>query len=245
LDVENLPLSSLEAACRRETRQHLRGAPSDGRYCLEIIRRAMLRSVEHSDTRAPYSDSVAQEAFVQIYTEFIKANINRAALYKVSIDDLVQQVWLRFWQAAGSEEGLTFTSLEKALGYLKLTTVTAIFEYRRRTRDEWRLSSLDQLAQDSDDEEAHAKSADPFSAYIRQRFRERVRELLIDPLKYRIFWMRYGLMMKPSEVASLLRHEGITMRGRSVTARMVSDELERLFKQLKDDSEIRDLLQSD
>ncbi len=206
MDVENLPLSSLEAACRRETRQHLRGAPSDGRYCLEIIRRAMLRSVEHSDTRAPYSDSVAQEAFVQIYTEFIKANINRAALYKVSIDDLVQQV---------------------------------------RTRDEWRLSSLDQLAQDSDDEEAHAKSADPFSAYIRQRFRERVRELLIDPLKYRIFWMRYGLMMKPSEVASLLRHEGITMRGRSVTARMVSDELERLFKQLKDDPEIRDLLQSD
>jgi len=37
---------------------------------------------------------------VQIYSDYIKARINPAAARPTPLEDLVQQVWLRFWQAA-------------------------------------------------------------------------------------------------------------------------------------------------
>ncbi len=217
--LEILPLTDLEAACRKETRRYRATEPSDPRFCLEIFRRALLQtdlqsntfhsvreppqSVErgvfeqHAHSAPSYQDEEARAVLVRIYTEFITANINRTATHTAVLDDLVDQVWLRFWQAAN--KGLSFSY----------------------------------------------SGADLFAEHIRRRFRARCREVLTDPLEYRIFWMRYGMALPPREIARILSGEGVLIKNRSATARAVSDLLERSCRQLRDDPEIQELLSGD
>jgi len=238
--LAHLSLAEIERACHRETARYRRREPSDGRFCLEIFRRALERS---DGERRGFSDNAASEVLVRIYTEFIKAQINRAALHSSALEDLVQQVWLRFWRAATT--GLEFPSLEAALSYLKLTVVCAVIENQRRTRKQWRLESLEQRIELSGEEGLADHGAEPFSQHARQRFRERCREVLTDPLEHFIFWRRYSMGFAPREIASALASEGVLIKGKSATARAVSDLLDQCFKRLEDDPEIQDLLRND
>src|SRR5688572_18888112 len=107
LQFDRLSLVELETACRRETKRHQQGKSSDGRFCLEIFRRALLLSTMRNDNNPPsYADEAARELLYQLYTPFIEANINRKVLQTTARDELVQQVWLRFWRAANN--GLSF-----------------------------------------------------------------------------------------------------------------------------------------
>jgi DNA-directed RNA polymerase specialized sigma24 family protein len=240
LPLERLPLTEIATACRREIARYRRHETSDTRYCLEIFRRALVHFNGNTSSRP---DEAAGELLVQIYSEFIKANINRAALRALAFDDLVQQIWLRFWRAA--DAGLAFPSLEAALRYLKLTTATTVIEERRRASNEWRSVSLEQRAEASGEQELVSDSADLFSQHTRQRFRDRCGEMLTDPLERRIFWRRYGMGFAPREIATQLAREGALIKGRPPTARAVSDALDRIFKRLEDDPEIQDLLRND
>ena len=263
--LEILPLTDLEAACRKETRRYRATEPSDPRFCLEIFRRALLQtdlqsntfhsvreppqSVErgvfeqHAHSAPSYQDEEARAVLVRIYTEFITANINRTATHTAVLDDLVDQVWLRFWQAAN--KGLSFSSLEAALTYLKLATISTLIETQRRERKWRRNVSLQQMVETNGSEILTDSGADLFAEHIRRRFRARCREVLTDPLEYRIFWMRYGMALPPREIARILSGEGVLIKNRSATARAVSDLLERSCRQLRDDPEIQELLSGD
>lgn len=241
-------LTTLAAACRRETEHYRHKRKSDTRYCLEIFRRALRRSTTFP--AHAYEDEDARNLLTEIYSEFIRANLNRSALRYTSFDDLVQQTWLRFWQAA--ERGLAFESLEAALSYLRLTTVSAVMEAKRQEIRELRDLSLTELAacsHASDGGEGEAElatdSPDPVAeAAIYARFRARCRELLKtpDPLVYRIFSLRYALCLPPKMIASQLAQEGVLIRQRRPTPRLVSDLLEQAMRRLAADPEIRDLL---
>src|SRR5258706_14189751 len=132
--VAQLSLPELESGWRREPERYRRFKSSDPRFCWEIFRRALQQSagavvatarsmgapksadgMGRSAPDMPQYDEDARTALVQIYTGFIKAHINPAAVASSSIDDIVQQVWLRFWRAA--RQGLNFASLEAALSY--------------------------------------------------------------------------------------------------------------------------------
>jgi len=238
MSVEPHPLAQmscgeLETACQRETRNFRHGRPSDPRFCLAIFHRA-LGGPEDEDART---------ALVRIYTEYIKAHINPAAARNSSVEDLVQQVWLRFWRSA--QRGIVFTSLEAALSYLKQTTVSTLIEEQRQWRKRQREASLQQLIDDSGDQAMLDSGTDLFGQHVQQRFRDRCRELLRDPLAYRVFWMRYGLGQPPREIARILAGEGAELRGRAPTSRAVSDLLEQSFRVLRQDAEIQDLLRND
>jgi hypothetical protein len=244
LQLDQLSLVELETACRRETKRHRQGQPSDGRFCLQIFQRAILLSTKRCDNSPPsYADEAARELLYQLYTPFIEANINRKALQTTPHDEMVQQVWLRFWRAANN--GLSFFSIEEALSYLKKATVSALLEEQRQYRQHIRTTSLQALLETSSEDIAIDYRADLFSAYAKQRFRDRVRELLADPIEYRIFQMRYSMMLPPREIARILKQEDILIKGRIPTARAVSDLLERIFERLAEDPEIEDLLRSD
>jgi hypothetical protein len=168
----------------------------------------------------------------------------------------VQQAWLRFWQAAANS-ALEFATLEAALRYLRLVTVSAVIEARKlswRHQREMALADLVSAAgeEDADGSAWRAESAlrtaspdEPFDAVQRARFRERCREVISDPLAYRIFWLRYSMGMPPREIAAQLATSGTRIRGRAPTARAVSDLLEQTINRLAADAEIRDLLQAD
>jgi DNA-directed RNA polymerase specialized sigma24 family protein len=244
INLTDYSSSALEAACRRETKAHRRGERSDGQYCLEIIRRALVRVATSGGDQFEWGDLEAQEVFTRIYSEFIKAQINRSALYDVSLDDVVQKVWLRFWHAVAGPKELHFPTLEAALSYLGSTIASAIIEERRRRRYKDRERSLEQFASELGDAILPDDAADPFSDVAKARFRERIRELLND-LEYRVFALRYHGQLRPQVIAPLLHERGVTINGRPPTARGVGDLLERIFRRLKDDPELRDLLQAD
>lgn len=256
--VESLSLAELEHTCRRETKRYQRGEANDRRFCLEIFHRA-LRQVMNSftDTSAievraskerggvapHYIDEDARSLLVTIYSEFIKAQINRSAVPGVPFDDLIDQVWLHFWQAANS--GLAFVSLEAALAYLKQTTISTLIRQRQRARRIAREESLQQYTDISGEGAFTDTTADLFEQHVKQRFRERCRVVLTDPLEYRVFWMRYGMALPPRTIVKLLEQDKMLINGRSATARSISDLVERCCKRLCLDEEIRDLLQSD
>lgn len=242
--IEQRSLVELEARCQTETRRFRHTQPSDPRFCLEIFRRALRQSaLAQGSISTTYTDEEARAALVRIYSEFIKAHINRAALRSTPIDDLVQQAWLRFWRAANA--GLTFQTLESALTYLKQVTISTLIEDQRRERKRWRDESLQQIAETDSGKTLAASDADLFDQLVRQRFRIRCREVLVDPLEYRVFYMRYSMGQPPREIAHVLADEQVSIKGRSPTARAVSDLLDRICKQLCLDPEIRALLEND
>lgn len=246
--LEQLSLAELETACRQSTALYRRGegAQSDPRFCLEIFRRALrLRAEESTDaTSAASYDEDAWNVLVDIYTDFIKANINRQARHTEALDDLIQQVWLRFWRVA-RQGRLDFPSLDAALSYIKITTVTTLIESRRAFLERRREESLAYLNETTGTEPVAGTGNDPFTQHARKLFRDRCREVLTDPLEYRVFWMRYSMGIPPREIARQLADEGVMIRERKPNARVVSDLLERSFKRLKLDPEIRDLLRND
>ena len=69
--------------------------------------------------------------------------------------------------------------------------------------------------------------------------------MLVDPLEYRVFWMRYSMGLPPAAIARTLVDEGVLIKERVATARGVSDLLDRSCRRLSLDSEIRDLLCTD
>lgn len=242
--LHELSSAQIETKCRYETAKFRRGEPNDPRYCLELFQRALRRSPASGVNQAPvYTDREAGEALVLVYSEFIKANINRAAIRSASIEDLVQSIWFRFWRAA--RNGLEFTSLEAALSYLQRTTVSALIEEQRRARNEWRQQSFDQDDQPSVDVAPHESDSELFSQHVRQRFRSRCLELLADPLEQLVFWRRYSMGYAPREIAAALARDGQRIKGRAPTARAVSDLLDQIFRRLEGDLEIRDLLSGD
>lgn len=246
---EQLSLQEIEAACRAETRRYRRNEASDSRFCLELFHRALrppAPPTAYHDSRLAHSadsDEEARTALVRIYTEFIVAHISPVARRMQPLDDLVQQVWMRFWRAA--QHGLDFPTLEAALSYLKQTTVTVLIDAQRRARKLQHDESLEQLVAQAGDELMHDADGDLFTQYAQARFRVRCREVLGDSLEYRVFVLRYGLNMPPREIARELAQAGVRINDRLPTAQNISKLLERIFRQLNQDVEIKDLLHAD
>jgi DNA-directed RNA polymerase specialized sigma24 family protein len=239
--LEQFSLTELEVRCRQETQRFRQQQISDTRYCLEIVQRA-LRLVPNAPTPT-FADNEARELLISIYTSHIEANINRQAQRVVSPEDVVQQVWLRFWSAAS--RGLHFASLEEALSYLKRATITTLIEEQRQQRRRYRDESLQQHLELVGEGATVDLSIDLFADHVRQKFRERCRLLIPDALEYRIFVLRYGVGMPPREIARELAAEGIKLREREPTPRLVSDVLERVFQRLRQDPDIHDLIRDD
>jgi DNA-directed RNA polymerase specialized sigma24 family protein len=239
-----LSLSELEARCRSETRRYRREKQSDPRFCLEIFQRALRHIDAVAETReVRYQDDAARELLVQLYSDYVKAQINRAALRTTALEDMVQQAWIRFWSAANN--GLAFDTLEAALAYLRRATVSTLIEQQRseaqrRSREE----SL-QLMIERGEPGPSDSNGDPFDAHRRRRFRERCREILGDTIELRVLWMRYSFGLAPNEIAQVLHREQLQIGGRTATARLVSDLLGKIFARLALDGEIRDLLRAD
>lgn len=242
--LADVSLAELRTACLRETRRRRRGEASDGRYCLEIIRRALAASAKNERGVSPWLDPDAQTLFIEIYTEFIVAQLNRRALFNISREDLIQNVWRRFWQAVAGKDVFPFLTLEAALAYLQQVVASAIVEYRNDERVRQRQLSLENMTQEQDEGDLATFQDDPALVYVKERFRERVRELL-EGQQYELFVLRYHGQLKPQAIAALLRSRGDVIAGKAPTPRLISDVLERCFERLEKDEEIRDLLQSD
>jgi hypothetical protein len=248
--IELLSLTDLEAACRRETERYRQGKASDARFCLEIFRRALHQqpssaardAAVHGDDRAVpvYVDEDARVLLVRIYSPYVRSQLKNANAPAASLEDLEQQVWLRFWQAARQE--LSFSSLAGALDYLTHIAYSVRIEALRHIWKQQREESLNLLNHTAGEDALVDARADPFDHYAQQRIRARYREVITDPLEYRIFRLRYSLGLRPRAIADFLKREGVAIKDRPPTADAVSRVLELIYRRLRQDPELRDLL---
>lgn len=240
--LQQCTLHELDVACMRETQRYRQGKQSDPRYCLEIFRRAIAIIPDTSGNAARFIDEQARNLLVTIYTDFIKAQIQKKVVTHLDSDDIVQQVWLRFWQAMRTQHH--FETLQKALAFLQLTVATTIIEQRRVERRQL-TESLEKEVGMLQEHVFEDPRQDIIPQIIRQRFRERCREVLTDLTEWRVFWMRYAMGYAPRDIAQILAAEGISIKGRTPTARLVSDLLGQIMQKLGKDPEIGDLLRED
>jgi hypothetical protein len=251
--IELLSLTDLEAVCRRETERYRQGKASDARFCLEIFRRALHYQPASAapdaempgDARAvpAYVDEDSRALLVRIYSPYVRAQLKHADTPAASLEDLEQQVWLRFWLAA--RQGLSFSSLAGALDYLTQIAYSVRIEALRQIWKHQREESLNLSNHASGEDALVDAGADPFDHYAQQRIRARYREVITDPLEYRIFRSRYSLGLRPREIADFLKREGAAIKDRPPTADAVSRVLELIYRRLRQDSELRDLLGGD
>jgi hypothetical protein len=119
-----LSLTDLTSNCVREMSKYRRKEPCDDRYCLEVLRRAVI-----------LGQNAAWEAVQRLFSENVRLWINRhphrsIALRHEDEQTYVSDTFRRFWQAVGDQK-LTFTSLAGALSYLHLCSHCAIMDTLR------------------------------------------------------------------------------------------------------------------
>jgi DNA-directed RNA polymerase specialized sigma24 family protein len=117
-----LPRDDLCRRCREETEHYRRARPVDGRFCLEIFRRAI---VEH--------DQACWSELYDIYHDQALMWCRRAgAGQHADHEEIITEAWTRFWRY------FTTTKLEEATGiagvltYLRSCIFTVVIDQRRR-----------------------------------------------------------------------------------------------------------------
>jgi DNA-directed RNA polymerase specialized sigma24 family protein len=231
--LESMSLAQLEIRCLKETSNWRQKKPSDPRFCLEIFHRALqLAHEQHGGT--PSFNDEACTLLVRIYTSVIKANVSAKARHILDLEEISQEVWLRFWSAA--RWGLTFPTLPAAIGYLKLATVRTVIKLLR-SEDKSPDVSLDQLTSVNEPIDNDANVSD---IYKRRALYQRMLELTPDPLERRILLMRYYLGLSPKEIA-----RQFAVSDHPLKEKEISTILRRIFKRFEHDPAIKDLLQSD
>jgi DNA-directed RNA polymerase specialized sigma24 family protein len=238
-----LALPELLDHCADETRRYRNGQATENQYTLELFQRALRHSApQGSGQRSPhYSDEAARTALVEIYNGFVRARLCRAPLDPLPLDDMQQQVWLRFWQAANS--GLAFDSLEAALGYLNCAVSSTIHE-TRRSQQRRREQSLQRLLDDDDDMSMTAAS-DPGERLFDEWLLNQCCVRLNDPIEAQIFRLRYGSGLPPRAIALALRKQGTLLRKRDADADTVSAVLDTCRRRLRADASLAELLRGE
>jgi hypothetical protein len=229
--------------CADETRRYRNGQATENQYSLELFQRALRHSAPRgTEQRSPhYSDEAARTALVEIYNGFVRARLCRAPLDPLPLDDMQQQVWLRFWQAANS--GLAFDSLEAALGYLNCAVSSTIHE-TRRIQQRQREQSLQRLLND-DDTFTMAAANDPGERMFDEWLLNQCCARLSGSIEPQIFRLRYGSGLPPRAIALVLRKQGTLLRERDADADTVSAVLDNCRRRLRADATLSALLRGE
>lgn len=96
-------------------------AASDGRYCYELIRRAVFRIDD------------ADKLFYEIYKPWLEKKIYFLCKEKEIVADLAQESFLRFFRYVTTDTWLQFPSLPHLLGYLSKCSQASVLNYYRKT----------------------------------------------------------------------------------------------------------------
>jgi len=122
--VSQMKLTVLADLSTNELQRHRGKKPFDDRYCLEILRRAL---VEQSDE----AWFALQQCFSQTIRGWIRSHYHHdVALLRDSEENYMAQTFTRFWYVV-RDQHLKFTTLYAALSYLRATLNGVIMDTLR------------------------------------------------------------------------------------------------------------------
>jgi hypothetical protein len=119
-----LSVSTLVEQCRREIQAYRRGEPSDGRYGLELLRRALVKSDQDAWAGV-------QRCLSELVRGWLYAHPRReTALRWESEESYVALAFERFWQATIQQQ-VAFRTFAGALAYLRASLNGALLDTLR------------------------------------------------------------------------------------------------------------------
>jgi DNA-directed RNA polymerase specialized sigma24 family protein len=188
-DSTDCPLSALSLAeivegCRDEiARFHRCGSARS--YGMELFRRAII-----------VKDAAAWDAIIELYDGLVRSWCRRSgASEHDDINELVQIVWVKFWQNFTSDKLQRAAQFPQVLIYLKLCSRSAVLDAKRR--------QAATLLPD-DDQAGADPSPPPDERFVdgeqRASFWMLVEGHLHDDLERLLLWLIYDQGLRPAEV---------------------------------------------
>src|SRR5713226_8653390 len=184
--VSQMKLTTLAELSTNELQRHRGKQPVDDRYCLEILRRAL---VEQTDE----AWSALQLCFSETVRGWIRSHPSSdVALLRDSEENYVAQTFSRFWYAV-RDQRLEFTTLNSALSYLHATLNGILTD---TLRSHLRSREVPIPEPGSYEEPMSEDSADASSIW------QSIQSLLSDQREQRVAYLLYYCGLKPREIVT-------------------------------------------
>lgn len=181
-----MTLTELVVCCKQEMAKYRRKEPSNDQYCLEILRRAVVKRNEHAW-------SILQHLFSDSIRLWIGRHPNReAALRHENEQNYIDDTFRRFWQAV-SDQKLHFSTLGGALSYLHMCLNCAIMD-TLRAFSRSSVESLPDYGQGGHEE-----------PYVEDRYHENelwdvIQAILPGERERRVAYLHFHCNLKPREI---------------------------------------------
>jgi hypothetical protein len=178
-------LSTLADRCTNELYRHRRRELADDRFCLEILRRAIVQRVDQAW-------SMVQRCFSEVVRIWVRSHSSSdIALLRDTEENYIAQTFSRFWYAV-RDQRLEFTTLNGALSYLHATLNGIIMD---TVRVHFRSAEVP-LPEPGFPGEPFAD--DPQDGHL---LWETIQSLLPDETERRVAYLLYYCGFKPREIA--------------------------------------------
>ncbi len=183
--LDQTSLSALADECAGQLQRRRRKEPSDDRFCLEILRRALVQQVDQAW-------SMVQRCFSEIIRIWLRSHPGSdVALRRDAEDNYIAQTFSRFWYATRNQQ-LEFNSLNGALSYLHATLNGIIMDTMRVHFRSPEVPMPDSGFSEEPTAEEHEDG---------RVFWESIQSLLPDESERRLVYFLYYCGLKPREIA--------------------------------------------
>ena len=208
-----MSLTMLAVYFAQEMDKYRQKEPSDERYSLEILRRAVV-----------LRDNEAWAILQSQFTENIRFWLARHACRKAALryeseQDYIDHTFRRFWQAV-SDQTLTFTNLAGALRYLRLCLHCAIMD-TLRVYDHPRVEALPKPE--------HPDESQVEDSYHEDEMWETLRHLLTNERERRVAYLHFRCNLKPRDI---MRYCPDEFRSEEEIYRLKRNIMERIIRNM-------------
>lgn len=186
--LDQITLTTLADLCIDELTQYRSNKLADDRYCLELLRRAV---VEHTDQ----AWSLFQQCMSGTIRAWMQSHPNHdVALLRDSEEKLMARTFSHFWYAV-QDQHVEFTTLPVLMCYLHATLNGILIDTRR---SQWRL----QLTEASSPGAACSEQLAVGEPVDAQKIWKVIESLLFDERERRIAYLLYFCGLKPMEIVN-------------------------------------------
>jgi len=225
--IQQFPAEQLISLCEEESRRFRDNGARVESYCMEAFRRAVVEG-----------DEFCWRRLQDLYRSQIISWCRAAGEIRIPADDQVAFVWEKFWQNYRPAKLAQATTLSQVLSYLKLCSVSAVFDAKRELSS---LRSLDSVVDLADGQGAALgelvadRSPGPEEVTVSKLDRASLVALINAELnddKERLFFIdKFELGLTSREIYRL---HGEVFDGVDDVYRVTRNVLERLRRRLKD-----------
>jgi hypothetical protein len=189
--LDQAALPALANLCSKELQRHRRREPADDRYCLEILRRAIVQQVD-------LAWSMVQQCFGQVVRTWLHSHPSSdIALLHDTEENYVAQTFSRLWYAMRDQKS-SFATLNAALSYMHATLNGIVMD---TTRVHLRSAEVSLPDPGFPDEPAAEEPQDGRALW------ESIQSLIPDEAERRLIYLLYYCGLKPREIVSRFPNE--------------------------------------